>query len=81
LRHGLLGVLHLLQDRQRVLIEDLAGIGGNHALGRAVQQLRRHLVFQLADLLGQRRLGDVQHPCRPRERTVIDDGHEVAQLA
>jgi hypothetical protein len=44
-----------------MLIEDLAGIRADHALRRAVQQLCAEFVFELAQLLGQRRLRHVQH--------------------
>ena len=76
-----LGVGHLLQDGLRVLVEHLAGVGAEHALGGAVQQLRAQLLLQLAQLLGQRRLRDVQHQRGARQRAVIDDGDKVAKLA
>ena len=75
------GVGHLLQDRLGVLVEDFSGVGAQHALGRTVQQPGAKLVFQLAQLLGQRRLGDVQDQGGARQRTVVDDCNEIAELS
>jgi hypothetical protein len=72
---------HLLQDGLRMFIKDLAGIGAEDAVGRAVQQLGAEFFLELAQLLGQRRLRHVQHQRRARQRAVVDDGDEIAELA
>jgi hypothetical protein len=39
------------------------------------------LVLERLDLVRERRLGDVQPPCGARERSLVDDGREVDELA
>ena len=46
-----------------------------------VQQLRAEFFFQLAQLLGQGRLRHVQDQGGTRQRTVVDNGNKIAQLA
>lgn len=64
-----------------MFIEHGAGVRAEHALCGAVQQLRAQFVLELAQLLGQRGLGHVQEQRGARQRAVVDDGDEVAQLA
>jgi hypothetical protein len=61
-----------------VLVKHPAGIGAEHTLGVTVQQLHAQLVFELTQLLGQRRLRHVQYQGRARQRAVVDDGNEIA---
>jgi hypothetical protein len=39
------------------------------------------LALERLDLVRERRLGDVQPPCSARERSLVDDGREVDELA
>ena len=47
-----------------MFIEDLACVGGHHALCGSVQQLCAEFIFKLLDPLRQRRLRDMQHTRR-----------------
>src|SRR5262249_32833076 len=47
----------------------------------AVEQADTHLLFELADLPAERRLGDAQPRRRPPEVQLLGDGDEVAEGA
>ena len=78
---GLNGAVELCQQLPGVAQERLARRGQLHPPSGAGQQLAAELVLELADLLAQRRLGDVQPGGRAAEVQLLGDGHEVAQLA
>jgi hypothetical protein len=71
---------YLFQDGLGVLIKNLAGVGAQHAMGRAVQQLGAEFFLELAQLLGERRLRHVQYLGGTRQRAVIHNGNEIAEL-
>ena len=52
-----------------------------HRLGAAVEQLHADLVLQRLDLVGERRLGDVQDVRRPGETAGLMDGADGTQVA
>lgn len=64
-----------------MVVKHLAGVGADHALGTAVQELGAQFLFKLAQLLGQGGLCNMQYQCGPRQRSVVDDGNKIAQLA
>jgi hypothetical protein len=64
-----------------MFVKDLAGIGAEDAVGGAVQQLGAEFLFELAQLLGQRRLRHVQHQRSARQGPVVDDGNEITELS
>ena len=58
-----------------------AGVGRPDDPPRSIQKLGAEHLLQLPDLLGERRLGDVQLGRRAGEAAVIGDGDEVAGVA
>jgi hypothetical protein len=68
-------------DPARVVDELEAGGRQLHAFGAAHQQCQPQLVLEPADLLRQRRLGDVDVLRRAPEMAVADDRGEVLELA
>ena len=60
--------------------EHLAGGGGGHPAPVAVQQLGAELALEIADLLGERRLGDVQLGGRADELALLNDRDEVPKV-
>ena len=69
-----------LQHRARVRQERLAGLGQRHVALHAVEQRRAELGLQLADLLADRRLGDVQLLGRAGEVQMAAHRLEVGEL-
>lgn len=67
--------------RQRASDEPVAGLGHRHAPRRTLHERHPDLVLELADLLRQRRLGDVLAHGRAREMALVGDRDEVAQLS
>ncbi len=61
--------------------QHVAGRSGRHPATIAVQQLGTQLPLEVADLLRQRRLSDVQDGRGTHELTLLGDGDEVAQMA
>ncbi len=59
----------------------MARVGERHRAPRAHEQLHPQLGLQRADLLAQRRLGDVQAKRGAREVQLLGDGDEIAQVA
>ncbi len=59
----------------------VAGLGHLHPARRPVDQAQPELVLEPADLLRQRRLGDVLTRRRAREVTFLGQRDEVAELA
>ena len=64
------GIGHLFQDGLGMVIEHLAGIRADNALGTAVQELGTQFFFQLAQLLGQGGLCNMQYERGTRQRAV-----------
>ena len=61
--------------------QDRAGLGQLDAAVRAREQLYAQLLLELADLLGDRGLGDVQARGRVAEVPLLGDGDEVPQMS
>ena len=74
-------VLRALQDVLRAGQEGAAGIVQADPAATAVEQRRAHFLFQLADLLRQRRLRHAQLFGRAGEVLGLGRGHEIAQVA
>ncbi len=73
-----------LRDRQHLACprqQRVTCVGERHRAPRAHEQLHAQLLLQRADLLAQRRLGDVQPQRRASEVQFLGDGHEVTQVA
>jgi hypothetical protein len=68
------------EDIARVAAHLLAERGEAGTVARAAQQWAAHFPLQLADLVAERRLGDVAFLRRAREAARAGDGIEVAQL-
>jgi hypothetical protein len=60
--------------------EQLAGLGRHDLLADALEQRLAHLVFELPDLMAQRRLGHVHPLGSPREAEVLGQAHEIPQV-
>src|ERR1700688_5044484 len=60
--------------------EGFAEIGEADAASEAVEKARAEFVFELEDLLGERRLGDVRLFGSPREGKSFGDGTKVTKL-
>jgi hypothetical protein len=59
----------------------LAGLGGHDAAAGALEKLRPQLGLESADLVGERRLGDVELLRRAGEVAVAVHGLDVSELA
>ena len=68
----------LRQDGLGVAQQPLAGLGGQDAVGGAMQQGDAELVLHVADMLAERRLRDAQMLGRLREGAELDDAREIA---
>ncbi len=71
----------LRQQRLRLLLQQPAGVGEPHTAAVALEQLHPELGLEPADLLAQRRLGDVQALRGPTEVELVGNRGEVAQMA
>jgi hypothetical protein len=69
------------QDRTRLHVKPLACSRGVHAASASLQQRYAELIFEVGDLLTQRRLRHMGNLCRARETAGIDDCHEITQLS
>ena len=69
------------QDLPRLRQQHRAGGGQLHAAAVALEQRHAQLRLELADLLTQRRLGDVQTLGRTPEVRLLRDRDEVAEVA
>ena len=86
--HGPVGAAHAVGDRREAL-EDVAGVHEEPRAGlrrhgparAAMQQGEAKLTLHVADVLAQRGLGDAQRLSGLRERALLDDRDEVAELA
>ena len=74
-----LGGVHLPHDPPGVVGQHLAGLGGHHPAGAAVQQRLADLLLELAQLLGHGR-GRVHHQLgRRRDRALLDHLYQQGQ--
>lgn len=71
----------LLQDTPRLGQEDGPRLGERDGPVRPVQQTYPELLFELADLLADRRLRNVQSCCGPAEVQVLRDSYEISEVA
>jgi hypothetical protein len=69
-----------LEEAGGELEERLAGVGHDHALGAAVQELDPELGLQGPHLQAHRRLGEAEPARRLGEAAVADDRVKAAQL-
>ncbi|MNS61491.1 hypothetical protein D3C72_945200 [compost metagenome] len=68
-----LRLLHLSQNDLRMPVDDLAGIGHDHALLASCQQFLAEMLLDTRQLLAKRRLGNMQHIGRPGYATHVDN--------
>ena len=68
------------QDPARAGDQCPSRLGHRHPPGRPFDEGETDLLLQAADLLGERRLGDVLARRGPREVLLVGEGDEVAQL-
>src|SRR5579875_769668 len=73
-------LLGLEQDPFRVGEERLSSAGQPEAATKPLEEGRSQLALELADLLAERWLGDVETLSRPGEGARADHGYEVAEL-
>ena len=81
LPHHPLQLFHSRQNLHGMFVEQAPGFGQPDRTDIAVEQLRPHFLFKLADLPAQRRLGDIELLGRLREVAFIGDSNEVTELA
>lgn len=74
------GLVDVGEDRARPFEVGPAGVGEVDAAGGAVEQLDAQLGLQLADLLGERRLGHVEPLGGATEVAFLGHRHEVSQM-
>ena len=74
------GGLELGEHPSRTGDEQLPGGGDRHVTGGPFHQRHPHLVLQLADLLGERRLRDVLAGSGPGEVPLLCERDQIAQL-
>ncbi len=72
------GQPHPLQDLTRIEQKGAAGAGQRHAARQALEQAGTHLLFQLTNLLAQRRLLDAQTLGRAGEVELLRNSDEIA---
>jgi hypothetical protein len=75
------GVIDLGEDRPCALEVGAAGRGEVDTPGGAMKQVHAELGLELADLLGQRRLGHVQPLRGAAEVTLLGDSDEVPEVS
>jgi hypothetical protein len=68
------------KDRRGALIKRLAGGGEPHASGKPLEQSLAKFIFELADLLAQRRLRHVTGSRRPGEAADFHRRDEISKL-
>ena len=73
--------IDLGEDVAGTLGDRLARLGHRHGSACALEQLRAELPLETTDLVGERRLSDVQLLGRPGEVTVTCDRLGISQLA
>jgi hypothetical protein len=73
--------LRLLQDAPGLVEERGSRRGQGHAALRAVEEPHAKLLLELAHLLADGRLRDVQALCRAAEVQLLRDGNEVSEVS
>jgi hypothetical protein len=68
------------QDVLRLLRKGSSGVGQGDMMAAAIQELDTDQLFQLANLLAQRRLRGAKARCGAREVEFFRDGHEVPEM-
>jgi hypothetical protein len=71
-------LVDLAQRAHRERVEELAGFGRDDALADPIEQALTDLVLELADLVREGRLGDVDAVGGAREAEALGEGDEVA---
>ncbi|MNV60044.1 hypothetical protein D3C71_1524960 [compost metagenome] len=79
--HGFMGPLQAIEQRQGVVVQGMGGECRQQALVAAFEQAQVEAVFQLADLLRERGLGQRQALGGTAHMTFFIDRDEIAQLA
>jgi len=74
-------LVDLAQCARRVGEEQLARLGRHHLAADALEERLADLLLELADLVRERRLGDVDVRRGAREAQAVGQGHEVAQVS
>jgi hypothetical protein len=69
------------EDGPRMLEERAARVGQSDAVAGSDEERDAELALELADLLRERWLSDVQPRGRPSEVQLLGDGDEVAEMA
>src|SRR5208282_2932050 len=77
-RHDAIG---LNEGAARLFQHDAARVGKLDAAARALEQLHPEFVFELADLLAERRLRHMQALRGAAEVQLFSDGDEVAEVS
>jgi hypothetical protein len=80
-RQFAVGGVQLGQDPPRADHQELPRLGERHPPGRALHECQPELVLEPADLLGERRLGNVLERGRAGEVPLLRERNEVAELA
>ena len=73
--------VQILQRQARIAHPCLTGVGQAHGSAAAIEQRRPQCVFQLLDLLRQRRLRDVQRFGGAGEVTLFGNGQKITDVA
>ncbi len=77
----LLGAVELVEDGARGAQEAFPGGGQYHALADAVEEARPQVPFDVAELVTERGLGEVQPPARLRDAALLGDRLHQLQVA
>ncbi len=75
------GAVDVVDDGHDLLEIDFAGWGEPHTAFGPLEQLDPQLVFEGADLLAKRRLGDVQALGGAPEMELLGDRHEISNMS
>jgi hypothetical protein len=73
--------LHLLKNQARFTCEDAAGVGQLDFSPGPVKELGVQVLFELADLLAQGGLADMEPSGGPAEVQLLADGEEVSKVS
>jgi hypothetical protein len=68
------------QDVLRLLRKGPSGIGERNMMAAAIQELNADELFELANLLAQRRLRGAKARCSPREVQFLCDSDEIPEV-
>src|SRR5947207_2033997 len=76
LLHGMSGVLGCGKHASGARLEDASGFGEGHLFGSTEEQLRAQLALQVLDLLGNRRLREIDFPRSAAEAPLSSNSEE-----